>query len=283
MRLDDGESSNVEDRRGMSAAGVGGLGIGGVVVALITSYFLGIDPAVLLDVANSVAPATQQQQHLPPQDARDEGKVFIARVLASTEKTWADIFQQMGRTYEKPVLVLFSGSTRSGCGQGQAAMGPFYCPNDQKVYIDLKFYEDLRTRFRAPGDFAQAYVIAHEIGHHVQNQLGTFSRLENARGRMSRAEGNQVSVRMELQADCYAGVWANHTEQRKHFLEQGDIEEALNAATAIGDDRLQQQTQGRVVPESFTHGSSAQRVRWFKTGVDTGSLKACDTFAAGQL
>ena len=283
MRLDDGESSNVEDRRGMSAAGVGGLGIGGVVVALIASYFLGIDPAVLLDVANSVAPATQQQQHLPPQDARDEGKVFIARVLASTEKTWADIFQQMGRTYEKPVLVLFSGSTRSGCGQGQAAMGPFYCPNDQKVYIDLKFYEDLRTRFRAPGDFAQAYVIAHEIGHHVQNQLGTFSRLENARGRMSRAEGNQVSVRMELQADCYAGVWANHTEQRKHFLEQGDIEEALNAATAIGDDRLQQQTQGRVVPESFTHGSSAQRVRWFKTGVDTGSLKACDTFAAGQL
>ena len=201
-------------------------------------------------------------------------------MLGSTEDVWGQIFQQSGSTYTPPTLVLYSGAVRSACGMGQAAMGPFYCPNDQKLYLDLSFYDDLRRRFQAPGDFAQAYVIAHEVGHHVQNLTGTFQKMEAARGRVSQAEYN--SVRMELQADCYAGVWGHHAAG-KHLLDPGDIDEALTAATAIGDDRLQQQSQGYVVPDSFTHGSSAQRVRWFKRGMDSGRPKDCDTFSARSL
>jgi len=207
---------------------------------------------------------------------------FVARVLGSSEDVWSRIFQQSGEQYRPPTLVLYDGMTRSACGTGQAAMGPFYCPNDEKLYVDLSFYRDLKNRFHAPGDFAQAYVIAHEVGHHVQKLTGSFKRLENAQGRASRAEYNRISVRMELQADCYAGIWGHYAGTMKQ-LQSGDLEEALNAATAIGDDRLQQQTQGRVVPESFTHGSSAQRVRWFKRGFDSGKPKDCDTFSAAAL
>src|SRR5205085_1949677 len=269
-------SGNVEDRRGIGMVG-GGLGVGGIVVAVI-AYFLGFDPGTALNVAQQVsAPADTRQA--PRGAPADEMGQFVARVLGSSEDVWSRIFQQSGGQYRPPTLVLYDGMTRSACGTGQAAMGPFYCPNDEKLYVDLSFYRDLKNRFHAPGDFAQAYVIAHEVGHHVQKLTGSFRRLESAQGRGSQAEYNRISVRMELQADCYAGVWGNRAGAMKQ-LEQGDVEEALNAATAIGDDRLQQQSQGRVVPESFTHGTSEQRVRWFQRGMQSGNPKNCDTFSA---
>jgi uncharacterized protein len=272
-------SGNVEDRRGIGMVG-GGLGVGGIVVAVI-AYFLGFDPGTAINVAQQVS-APHEAREAPRGAPGDEMGQFVARVLGSTEDVWSRIFQQSGAEYRPPTLVLYDGMTRSACGTGQAAMGPFYCPNDQKLYVDLSFYRDLKNRFHAPGDFAQAYVIAHEVGHHVQKLTGGFKRLESAQGRVSKAEYNRISVRMELQADCYAGIWGHYAGTMKQ-LDQGDLEEALNAATAIGDDRLQQQTQGRVVPESFTHGSSAQRVRWFKRGFDSGKPKDCDTFAAAAL
>ncbi len=275
-------SGNVEDRRGMGAIG-GGLGIGGIVIALI-AYFLGVDPGVVTNVAEQVA--TQQAGQHDPREApkgapTDEMGLFVSRVLGSTEDVWGNIFKQSSLQYRAPTLVLYDGQVRSACGMGQAAMGPFYCPGDEKLYIDLAFFRDLQTRFRAPGDFAQAYVIAHEVAHHVQKLTGTFQRMESARGR-SKAEQNQTSVRMELQADCYAGVWGHHAGTLNQ-LEPGDIAEALNAATAIGEDRLQKQTQGRVIPESFTHGSSEQRVRWFQRGMQSGRPNDCDTFSAASL
>jgi predicted metalloprotease len=217
----------------------------------------------------------------PPAD--DPMRDFVSAVLGSTEETWSALFSASGQSYREPSLVLFSGLTSSGCGTGQSAMGPFYCLVDQTVYIDLSFYEDLRTRFQAPGDFAQAYVIAHEVGHHVQNMLGTMEQVHQLRGRQGEAEANSMSVRLELQADCYAGLWAHHAERAKPMLESGDVEEALGAASAIGDDRIQRQTQGTIVPESFTHGSSAQRVRWFRRGLETGDAKSCDTFNTATL
>jgi predicted metalloprotease len=279
MKLDDQrESGNVEDRRGGMGAR-GGIGIGTIVIALVAWYF-GFDPQTVLDVAQ-VASAPQAQA--PQEAARDEHSVFVSRVLASTEDTWSGIFRDGGTAYRAPKLVLFTGSTPSACGTGQAAMGPFYCPGDEKVYIDLAFYRELRDRFRAPGDFAQAYVIAHEVGHHVQKLLGISAKVDGMRGRVSEAQFNRLSVRTELQADCFAGVWAHRAQRERGLLEPGDLEEGLGAAAAIGDDRLQRQSGGSVVPDSFTHGSSEQRVRWFRTGFDTGSLKACDTFSASRV
>jgi predicted metalloprotease len=257
----------------------GGLGVGGLVIALI-AYFLGFDPGAVVDVAEQVVPQRETRE-APKGAPADEMGQFVAKILGSTEVVWGRIFQQSGSQYRPPTLVLYDGQVRSACGMGQAAMGPFYCPGDEKLYIDLAFFRDLQTRFRAPGDFAQAYVIAHEVGHHVQKLTGTFEKMEAARGRASQAEGNRASVRMELQADCYAGVWGHHAGTMNQ-LDAGDIAEALNAATAIGDDRLQKQTQGRVVPESFTHGSSEQRVRWFKRGMDAGRPKDCDTFSTSS-
>jgi predicted metalloprotease len=272
-------SSNVEDRRGMGMVG-GGLGVGGIVVALI-AYFLGVDPAVVTQVAEQVAPPGDARQ-APKGAPADEVGQFVSKVLGSTEAAWGKIFRQAGVEYGAPTLVLYEGQVRSACGMGQAAMGPFYCPGDEKLYLDLSFFRDLQTRFRAPGDFAQAYVIAHEVGHHVQKLTGAFQKMEAARGRVSKAEFNRISVRMELQADCYAGVWGYHAGTMNQ-LDSSDITEALNAATAIGDDRLQKQSQGTVVPESFTHGTSEQRVRWFKRGFDSGRPKDCDTFSAASL
>jgi uncharacterized protein len=272
-------SGNVEDRRGMGMVG-GGLGVGGIVIALI-AYFLGFDPGTVTSVVEQVTPQREARE-VPKGAPADEMGQFVSKVLGSTEDVWGQIFQQSNAQYRPPTLVLYDGQVRSACGTGQSAMGPFYCPNDEKLYIDLSFYRDLQTRFRAPGDFAQAYVIAHEVGHHIQKLTGTFQKIEATRGRASKSEGNQMSVRMELQADCYAGVWGHHAGTMKQ-LDSGDITEALNAATAIGDDRLQKQTQGRVVPESFTHGSSEQRVRWFKRGFDSGRAKDCDTFSTGSL
>jgi len=255
----------------------GGIGVGGIVVAII-AYFLGFDPGTALNVGQQVsAPRQQEGTKGTPNDQMGQ---FVAKVLGSTEDVWTNIFARSGSQYRPPTLVLYDGLTGTACGTGQAAMGPFYCPNDEKLYVDLSFYRDLERRFHAPGDFAEAYVIAHEVGHHVQKLTGTFRRLEAARGRAQGASG--VSVRMELQADCYAGVWGHYAGMMKE-LDPGDLEEALNAATAIGDDRLQQQTQGRVVPESFTHGTSAQRTRWFKRGFDSGRPQDCDTFAAATL
>jgi predicted metalloprotease len=214
--------------------------------------------------------------------AEDELKQFVSVVLADTEDTWHDLFQQLDARYREPTLVLFSGTTRSACGLGQAAMGPFYCPEDQKVYIDLAFYDELRSQYGAPGDFAQAYVIAHEVGHHVQNLLGISDKVQSARQRVSKTQGNELSVRLELQADCLAGLWAHHADRTRNILEVGDAEEALRAAAAIGDDRLQKQARGYVTPDSFTHGSSEQRMRWFRRGLERGELAACDTFAADQ-
>ena len=282
MKLDDQrESDSVEDRRGGLGA-TGSIGIGTVVIALVAWYF-GIDPQTVLDAAQVAAPPSSSQPAPQGAPARDELSIFVSKVLASTEDTWEGIFREGGSEYRKPKLVLYSGSTPSACGTGQAAMGPFYCPGDEKVYIDLSFYRDLRDRFRAPGDFAQAYVIAHEVGHHVQKQLGISAKVDGMRGRMSEAQFNRLSVRTELQADCFAGVWAHRAQRERGLLEPGDLEEGLGAASAIGDDRLQSQSGGRVVPDSFTHGSSAQRVKWFRAGFDTGSVKGCDTFAAAQL
>jgi len=284
MRLDDQEeSSNVEDRRGGGGFGIGrgGLGIGTVIVALAASYFFGIDPSVILGLASDAPPATQASAHKPR--AEDEMTRFVRKVLGSTESTWDAIFRANGKDYLAPTLVLFSGATQTACGTGQSAMGPFYCRADQKVYIDLSFYRELKERFQAPGEFAQAYIIAHEIGHHVQNLLGISEKVQRARETASKSKANALSVRLELQADCFAGVWGNRADTAKQIIEPGEIEQALNAASAIGDDRLQQQSQGRIVPESFTHGSSEQRVRWFKRGMASGDLRQCDTFKAKAL
>jgi len=274
-------SGNIEDRRGMGGMVGGGIGIGTIVVAVI-AYFLGIDPTTVIDASQQIqqqrAPAQQGKQGTP----EDEMGRFVSKVLGSTEDVWQAIFKAGGRQYRDPKLVLYSGATRTACGVGQSAMGPFYCPNDQQLYIDLKFYNDLRTRFGVQGDFAQAYVIAHEVGHHVQNQLGIMDKLQSLQGRTSKSEFNKMSVRVELQADCFAGVWGHHARDAS-LLDPGDIEEALTAATAIGDDRLQKQGQGYVVPESFTHGSSAQRVRWFRRGMESGKMSECDTFGASVL
>jgi len=283
MRLDDGrESGNVEDRRGARRGG--GLAIGGgigSVVLVVLALLLGVDPAIVLDQAGrmteSQAPAAAERAG-PPAD--DSGARFVRRVLAETEDVWNPIFQQLGRQYQEPRLVLFSGAVESACGMAQAAVGPFYCPADSRVYIDLDFLAQLQRTIGAPGDFAAAYVIAHEVGHHVQNQLGILRRAEEARRGGDRAAANAVQVRIELQADCLAGLWARRAQDSRGILEPGDIEEGLNAAAAVGDDRLQQSAGRRVVPESFTHGSAAQRMRWFKAGLDTGRLDACDTFAA---
>jgi predicted metalloprotease len=267
-------STNIEDRRGMRPVMVGG-GLGAVILTLIALYF-GVDPGVIVNSSNPVADSSNA-----PVD--DTARDFVATVLGYTEDTWSDVFRQAGRTYTPPKLVLFSGAVESACGLGQSAMGPFYCPSDQKVYLDMSFFRDLRNRFQAPGDFAEAYVIAHEVGHHVQNLLGTSRQVEAFQRRASKADANRASVALELQADCLAGVWANRTEksqqaQMHEWLESGDIDEALNAASAVGDDRLQMQTKGYVIPESFTHGSAAERSRWFRTGMDNGSVSACNTF-----
>jgi uncharacterized protein len=285
MRLDDErESDNVEDRRGEgggSGFGVGrGVGIGTVIIALVASYFLGIDPSVMLSLfSGGGTPAPQSMPaHKPPAD--DEMARFVSKVLADTEDTWRVIFEQANRQYQDPKLVLFTGATPTACGTGQTASGPFYCPLDRKVYLDLAFFQDLKARYKAPGDFAQAYVIAHEVGHHVQNLLGIMEKVEAARSRAGETQANALSVRLELQADCLAGVWAYHADRTRKVLEAGDIEEALGAASAIGDDRLQQQAQGHIVPDSFTHGSSAQRVQWFRRGIESGDLGQCNTFEA---
>ncbi|MEM9806012.1 MAG: neutral zinc metallopeptidase [Cyanobacteria bacterium P01_D01_bin.56] len=276
-------SSNIEDRRGgNSSLVVGGGGLGALVLAVVVTLLTG-DPGPILDqvVAPSTQSPTQQRPSSPEEEALAE---FTSVVLADTEDTWNAIFQeQIGQDYPEPTLVLYSGSTQSACGLGQAAMGPFYCPADQKVYIDLSFYSDLKTRHQAPGDFAQAYVVAHEVGHHVQNVLGISNQVRQLQSRASKTEANQLSVRLELQADCFAGVWANRADRARDILERGDIEEALNAASQIGDDRLQRQSQGVVVPESFTHGSSAQRMRWFKQGLATGDIEQCNTFSSNQV
>jgi uncharacterized protein len=273
-------SSNIEDRRGTRFRGAGGIGLGTIVLALVALYF-GQDPSVVLQ---NVQPS-QQAEQVPYQESADEAQLreFISVVLADTEETWGAIFGMNGSTYQEPTLVLFSGAVESACGFAQAAVGPFYCPADRKVYIDLSFYRDLQTRFGAPGDFAQAYVIAHEVGHHVQTLLGISERNMAARRGASETEANALSVRQELQADCFAGVWAHNANRERQLLEPGDIEEGLNAASAIGDDRLQQQSRGYVAPESFTHGSSEQRMRWFKRGYDSGDVNVCDTFATSQL
>ncbi|GAB5095038.1 neutral zinc metallopeptidase [Caballeronia sp. LP006] len=294
MRLDDeAESSNVEDRRGSGGGGgfrVGGgsIGIGTIVVALAASYFFGINPMTIINGAQMLhgnAPVQQQAAPSNTAPAQDAGAVFVRRVLGNTERTWQHIFRtQFNQDYPAPKLVLFSGGTQTGCGTGQAAMGPFYCPNDRRVYIDLSFYRELKDRFGAGGDFAQAYVIAHEVGHHVQNVLGIMDKVDSARARMSPAQANALSVRVELQADCFAGVWAAVAQQdNAKLIQPGDFEQGLNAAGAIGDDRLQQQSQGRVVPEAFTHGSSEQRQRWLRKGLSSGDIRQCDTFSAKTL
>jgi len=282
MEFNDNESSsNVEDRRGVGGLAVGGLGIGGIVI-LIVGYFLGVDPSTLLNVAQQ-ASAPPEVRDAPVGAPQDEMGHFVGQVLRSTERVWTGIFQQAGGTYRNPRLVLYEQSTPSACGMGRAAMGPFYCPLDEKVYLDLSFFRDLRTRFNAPGNFPEAYVIAHEVGHHVQKLDGTFDKMQQMQGRVSKTEYNQSSVRLELQADCFAGVWAHHASESMARISDADIEQGLNAASAIGDDRLQRQSQGYVVPESFTHGSSAQRVRWFKRGIQSGSVNDCNTFGAGSL
>jgi len=276
------QSDNVEDRRGMSGGGMAiGGGLGGIVL-LVIALLLGADPRQLLEQSRGVDPSTGTTTSRPINPQEDELKQFSATVLASTEDVWTDIFRQQGRAYSKPTLVLFTEAVRSACGEAGAAVGPFYCPGDQKLYLDLGFFNELQKRFRAPGDFAQAYVIAHEVGHHVQNLLGTMDKVDSVRGRMSEAEANQLSVRLELQADFLAGVWA-HYAQQKGILEPGDIEEALGAASAVGDDRLQREGQGYIIPDSFTHGTSEQRIRWFRKGLETGDLRQGDTFSVRSL
>jgi len=281
MEFDNEGSSNVEDRRGMGGLGVGGLGIGGIVI-LVVGYFLGVDPSQLLNIAQEASGPTQAVPREREGPVADEMGRFVAQALGSTESVWSAIFQEQGSEYRKPHLVLYDGSTPSACGRGSAATGPFYCPGDERVYLDLSFFRDLQTRFHAPGRFPEAYVIAHEVGHHVQKLMGISDKMDQLRGRVSRAEFNQASVRLELQADCFAGVWANHAGTRAHITDQ-DIEQGLAAASAIGDDRLQKQSQGYVVPESFTHGSSEQRVRWFKRGIEGGRVADCNTFGTRSL
>lgn len=282
------ESDNVEDRRSGGGGGsplFGGrsIGIGTIVIALLGGWVFGINPLTILGLLSGGQPAQVQQGPAQRPPADDKMASFVSTVLADTEDVWTNVFSQGGARYQEPKLVLFRGATSTACGTGQAAMGPFYCPADQKVYIDLGFYETLKNQLGAPGEFAQAYVIAHEVGHHVQNLLGISEKVDSQRGRVSQTQYNQLSVRLELQADCFAGVWANHAQSARQILENGDIEAAMNAAAKIGDDALQKQSQGRVVPDSFTHGSSAQRVRWFNNGLQNGNVKGCDTFSARTL
>lgn len=279
------QSDNVEDRRGDGAPMLGGrsIGIGTIVVALIGGWVLGINPLTLLGVLSGGGSAVQAPAPAQAPPAHDTMAQFVSTVLADTEDVWGPIFQQGGGAYREPRLVLFRGAVPTACGTGQAAMGPFYCPGDQKVYIDLSFYDQLKNQLGAPGDFAQAYVIAHEVGHHVQHLLGISGQVEQMRGRVSQVAYNRLSVKLELQADCLAGVWAHHADQQRQILERGDIEEAMNAAAKIGDDALQRAQTGQVVPDSFTHGTSAQRQRWFRTGLQSGSVQACDTFSAASL
>jgi uncharacterized protein len=276
-------SSNIEDRRGRRAAPVvfkGGIGT--IVLVLAASYFLGINPLDILMMQTGTGLGTDvSQTDWQPSPEEQQMADFVSVVLADTEDTWTEIFRQSGKTYQEPNLVLYSGSVQSACGMGSAAMGPFYCPGDRKVYIDLAFFDELRRRHGAPGDFAQAYVIAHEVGHHVQNLLGISERVQSAQRGVGKAEANALSVKLELQADCFAGVWGNHADRSRQVLEEGDIEEALNAASAIGDDRLQKEGSGRVVPENFTHGTSRQRVEWFRRGIEHGDIGSCNTFASG--
>jgi predicted metalloprotease len=279
------ESENVEDRRSTGGMGFGGrsVGLGTIVIALVVSYFLGVSPMTVLNVLTGGGDISSVQE-VPAQRPPETDRMarFVSTVLADTEDTWTELFRAQGGEYIRPKLVLFSGSTPTACGMGQSATGPFYCPGDQKIYIDLSFYRLMQQRFGVSGEFAQAYVIAHEVGHHVQHQTGITGKVDGARRRMSQAQGNALSVRLELQADCFAGVWAHHADRARSILEAGDMETALNAASAIGDDALQRQSQGEVVPDSFTHGTSAQRVRWFKRGIQSGQVTACNTFAAAQ-
>jgi predicted metalloprotease len=273
-------SSNIEDRRGMRGRGRRGAlkgGIGTVVIVLAVSYFLGIDPSVILQMQQGAGITTTSTDWKPTQ-AEQQAADFVSVVLADTEDTWNAIFKKAGQVYQEPGLILFSGQVSSACGQASAAMGPFYCPADKKVYIDLSFFDDLKRRHGAPGDFAQAYVIAHEVGHHVQNLLGTSKQVRSAQRGLGKADANILSVHQELQADCYAGLWGYHADRSRQVLEQGDLEEALDAASAIGDDRLQRQASGTVVPESFTHGTSRQRVKWFRRGIESGDVAVCNTF-----
>ncbi len=278
-------SDNIEDQRGRMIPRGPAIGGGAAIIILLIGLLLGADPATLLEavggsgVDQSMSSTTDQ--YTSPAD--EQSADFVAAVLGETEDVWQDIFRRSGSTYDQPHLVLFSGRVQSACGLASAASGPFYCPGDRRVYLDMSFFRDLDQRFGAPGDFAQAYVIAHEVGHHVQNLLGTMDRVHALRDRLTEQEYNQLSVRLELQADFYAGVWAHHAERTRHILESGDVEEALNAATAIGDDRLQHRSQGYVVPDAFTHGTSAQRVRWFRKGLETGDVRQGDTFVADAI
>jgi uncharacterized protein len=285
------QSENVEDRRagggggGFRIGGGRGIGIGTIIIAVLASWIFGINPLTVLGVLGgggpAVAPQAQGPATKPP--ATDAAAAFVSTVLADTEDVWGKIMQASGTRYSPPKLVLFRGAVGTACGTGQAAMGPFYCPGDQKVYLDMQFFETLRARMGAPGDFAQAYVVAHEVAHHVQNQLGITGKVDGMRGRVSEQQMNALSVRVELQADCFAGVWANHSQKSKGWLERGDLEEAMNAASQIGDDNLQRKSQGTIVPESFTHGSSQQRMTWFRRGLESGSVQQCNTFDAQKL
>ena len=285
------QSDNVEDRRGSGGGGggfpIGGrsVGIGTVAVALIAGWVFGINPLTVLGLlsGNGSAPQTQQQGPAQKPPANDRAAAFVSTVLKNTEVVWSDVFRQNGSTYNAPRLVLFRGATPTACGTGESAMGPFYCPGDKKVYIDLGFFDTLKSQLGAPGEFAQAYVIAHEVGHHVQDELGITAKVDGMRGRLSQSQNNAMSVRVELQADCFAGVWANKSQQSKQWLDPGDIEAAMNAAQKIGDDALQRSAGRAVVPDSFTHGSSAQRQRWFGAGYNDGSIQSCDTFSTRNL
>jgi uncharacterized protein len=294
-------SDNIEDRRGMSSPSSLGMGGGGGLLNLLPMVFklfgfkggliavlaigaYGLFSGNLGNMLSGSAPAPRESGKPVQQSAQEKELVaFVAVVLGDTEQTWHQLFRDMGAQYKEPKLVLFRGATRTACGFGQAAMGPFYCPGDNKVYIDLQFYDDLKQRFKAPGDFAQAYVIAHEVGHHVQNLLGISAKVRKAQASLNEVGRNKLSVRQELQADCFAGIWAHNADRSRQLLEKGDIQEGLTAASAIGDDRLQKQSGGLVSPDSFTHGSSAQRVKWFRVGFDKGEIKACDTFSAKNL
>jgi hypothetical protein len=285
MRWERGRrSDNIEDRRGMrvSGRGLAGGGIGAIILALVAMYF-GVDPSVVLNQAGNLAPAQKEQQPATFSPVEERLKEFMSVVLADTEDVWGTLFQGSGQPYQQPKLVLFSGAVQSACGFAEAAMGPFYCPADHKLYLDMRFFNDLAQRHDAPGDFAQAYVVAHEVGHHVQTLLGVSEQVHAARGRAGEAEGNALQVKMELQADCFAGVWAHHANRARQILEPGDTEEALAAAAGVGDDRLQQKARGYVVPDSFTHGSSEQRMRWFTRGLQSGDPGQCDTFRAARL
>ena len=284
MRWEHGRrSDNIEDRRGMrvSRKGLAGGGVGAIILALVAMYF-GVDPAVVLNQAGNLAP-TQEEQPVTFSPEEEKLKAFMSVVLADTEDVWGALFRGSGQRYQQPKLVLFSDAVASACGFAEAAVGPFYCPADQKLYLDMRFFNDLAQRHDAPGDFAQAYVVAHEVGHHVQTLLGISEQVHAVRQRAGEAEGNALQVKMELQADCFSGVWAHHAHKQRQILEPGDTEEALAAAAGVGDDRLQKQARGYVVPESFTHGSSEQRMRWFSRGMQSGDPGQCDTFKASRL